>query len=78
MAGTKGEARSAATVAALVGGLGRREALRVAIASFRALPWAQLAESDLASSADSGVATRAVPDWGWHRASPLRASRSLA
>ena len=51
--GTRGEARSAAAVAALVGGRQPAAALAHAVANFRSLPWRHLCAEDLASNADA-------------------------
>ena len=49
--GTRGEARSAATVAALVGGREPSMAMQHALGSFRGLPFGKLVESDLRTNA---------------------------
>ena len=49
------EQQQAAAIAALVGGAAPEKALQAARAHFRVLPLNQLAESDLASSADTGL-----------------------
>ena len=52
------EQQQAAAIAALVGGAAPEKALQAARAHFRVLPLNQLAESDLASSADTGLHER--------------------
>ena len=60
--GTRGEARSAAAVAALVGGRQPAAALAHAVANFRSLPWRHLCAEDLASNADArGLSAFATP-----------------
>ena len=49
----RGEARSAAAIAALVGGRDANEALTHATRSFRGLPYAELASTDLQSNSDA-------------------------
>ena len=49
--GMRGEARSAATVAALVGGRDPSKAMQHALSSFRGLPFGKLIESDLQTNA---------------------------
>ena len=53
--GTRGEARSAAAVAALVGGRDPQVALARATATLRALPFSALTPDDLLSNADTGL-----------------------
>jgi hypothetical protein len=49
----RGEARSAAAIAALVGGRDANEALTHATRSFRGLPYAELSDTDLMSNSDA-------------------------
>ena len=57
----KGEARSAAAVAALVGGRDPAAALKHGADSFRGLPYASLGEADFATSGDTGLNQKTKP-----------------
>lgn len=58
--GVRGNARSAAAIAALVGGREAADALAHGSSSFRGLPFAEITASDFASSADSGLHGKTV------------------
>ena len=58
--GVKGQSRSAAAIAALVGGRDAAAALAHGASSFRGLPFAALSEADFSSSGDSGLHKKTV------------------
>ena len=58
--GTRGEARSAAAVAALVGSRDASTAFSIGIKSFRGLPYGALSDKDFTNSVDSGLHSKTL------------------